>query len=114
MADRQQWRVILTFQTTVSQSYLFTPAMHQRMTVGMKQHTISQDIRPAVYTPDDVMVVPTGFPIDRMPTKGTKPLLPAKDTEYLSPITQLLLHPLDPQRLPLQLLRRVVRLILAR
>ncbi len=45
--------------------------MHQRMTVGMKQHTVPQGIRPAVHTPDDVMVVPTGFLADRMPAQGT-------------------------------------------
>ena len=85
--------------------------MSQRMAVGMKQHTVAQGVWPAVYTPDDVMVVPARFLTHRLPAKGTKPLLSAENTEYLPPITQLVLHPLNPQRLPLQLVRHIIGVV---
>ena len=73
--------------------------MSQRMAVGMKQCAITYSIRTAVHTPDDVVIVPARFLTHRLPAKGTKPFLSAEDAEYLSPITQLVLHPLNPQRL---------------
>ena len=63
---------ILTLPS-ISQSYLFTLAVHQRMAVGMKQHTIPQSIRPAVHTPDDVMVVPAGFLLIACPHRAQSP-----------------------------------------
>ena len=81
------------------------------MAVGMKQYAVTQGIRTAIYTPDDVMIVPARFFTNRLPAKGTKSLLSAEDTEYLPPITQLVLHPLNSQRLPLQFVRHIVGVV---
>lgn len=98
----------------MEQVYLSLLAVGQCMAIRMKQHAIAQDIQSAIYTPDDVVIMPTGCLANRMPAQSTFAPLSTKETEYLSPVTQLVLHPFDPQFLPLQFLRRIVRMVTTR
>lgn len=85
------------------------------MAVGVKQHAVARRVRPAVRPSDDVVVVPAaGCLADRMPVQSTLSLLSAEEGKYLTAVAQLVLHPLDSRRLPLQLVRRIIRLVVQR
>ena len=53
------------------------------------------------------MVVPAGILADRAPAQGTLALLSPEKPQNLFPITQLVLHPFDSDRFPLQLVLRI-------
>src|SRR3990167_6334704 len=54
------------------------------------------------------MVVPASSLTHRLPAQGTKTPLSTEEAEDLPSITQLVLHPLDSQRLPLQFVLCVI------
>ena len=93
---------------------MFLLAVDQCMAIRVKQSAIFQRIRPTIHTPDDVMIVPTGFTADRITALRALTALSQENAAYLPPITQLVLHPFDPQFLPLQFLRRIVRMVTTR
>ena len=109
--NTRELRATLPLSVAMEQVYLSILAVDQGMAIGVKQHAVVQSVRATIHTPDDVVIVPAGLPADRVPAQGTFTLLSPEETEYLPPITQLVLHPLDPQRLPFQLLRRIIRVV---
>ena len=73
---------------------MFLLAVDQSMAIRVKQSAIFQRIRPTIHTPDDVMIVPTGFTADRITALRALTALSQENAAYLPPITQLVLHPL--------------------
>ena len=80
----------------------------------MKQYAVLQIVRTAVHTSYDVMVMPASFLAHRLPARGANTPLSAEEAEDLSSITQLVLHPLDSQRLPLQFVFHIIRGVIPR
>ena len=83
------------------------PAMHLRMAVGVKHCAIVQRVWPAIHKSYYVVVVPACFLADRMSAQGALTLLPDEKPQNLFPVTQFVLHPLDSESFPFQLVLRV-------